>query len=62
MEKLIAGLFDFQKYIGNQKLADVIAATHASIESVRPLDDSEADIWAAGESLADIPPTEKRYD
>ena len=62
MEKLIAGLFDFQKFIGNQKLAEVIDEAHAAAYAARPLDDSEADIWAAGEQLADIPPTEKRYD
>jgi len=62
MEKLIAGLFDYQKFIGNRKLAEVIDEAHASAYASRPLDDSEVDIWAAGESLAEIPPTEKRYD
>ena len=62
MEKLIAGLFDYQKFIGNQKLADVINAAHESAYASRPLDDSEADIWAAGEPIPEIPQTEKRYD
>lgn len=62
MEKLLAGLFDYQKFIGNRKLADVIDEAHAAACAPRQLDDSEADIWAAGESLAEIPPTEKRYD
>lgn len=62
MEKMLAGLFDYQKFIGNRKLADVIDEAHASAGAFRPLDDSEADIWAAGEPLPDVPPTEKRYD
>ena len=62
MEKLLAGLFDFQKFAGNPKLAGVIDAAHESICAARQLDDSEADIWAAGEPLPDIPPTENHYD
>lgn len=62
MEKLIAGLFDYQKYAGNQKLADVINATRESLYTSRPLNDSEVDIWAAGEALPDVPPTEDRHD
>lgn len=62
MENLIAGLFDYQKFAGNQKLAEVIEQAHAAASAPRALDDSEADIWAAGEQLADIPPTENRHD
>lgn len=62
METMLAGLFDYQKYIGNQKLAAVISDVHASVSEARCLDDSEVDIWAAGESLPDLPPTELRHD
>lgn len=62
MEKLIAGLFDYQRFAKNPKLAEVIAATHESTYVSRSLDDSEVDIWAAGESLPDVPPTEDRHD
>lgn len=62
MEKLIAGLFDFQKFAGDPKLAEVIERAHAAAYAVRPLDDSEADIWAAGEPIPDVPPTEDRHD
>lgn len=62
METMIAGLFDYQKYIGNPKLANAIDSVHASIAAARCLDDAEVDIWAAGESLADLPPTETRHD
>lgn len=62
MEALLTGLFDYQKYIANENLADVILGIHTSVAEARCLADSEVEIWAAGDALTELPPTERHYD
>ena len=48
-EVVLKNLFDFQKYQNNEKLKSIIDGTIDRIEFGRELDDSEVELYAAGD-------------